>query len=183
MDVTNTHRKTPNTPQMSQVRRPFLCWVTVTMFCRQWGHVVRPGTSLSCGTMATTTGTEKTASNIHREQQQQASGWRWAHHSYDPGEGLTRLGKLRLLCRVHVDSLSCWMWGEMVSIRRLTPHNISPFKSTKPEPTLKKSKKFPITPKTQTPAEICCSFSHNEGFTVDDISLIIFLSRCCIIWN
>lgn len=64
----------------------------------------------------------------------------------------------------------------MVSIRRLTPHNISPFKSTKPEPTLKKSKKFPITPKTQTPTEICCSFNQNEGFTVDDnIPLLYYL--------
>lgn len=103
----DTHRKTPNVPQMSQVRRPFMCLVTVTTFCWQWGHVMRPGTSVSCGATVTTTGTEKqpvtsTDSSNNNQLLQLHSG-----------ERLTRLSELRLLCGVHVHRLSCccWVWG------------------------------------------------------------------------
>lgn len=115
MDVTDTHRKIPSAPQMSQVRRPFLGLVTVTMLCWQWGHVIRPGASVRCGTMATTTGMEKhPVTSADSSNNDAAAGRGWARRSYGSGERLTRLNNVGLLwgCYgVHVNSLSCWVRG------------------------------------------------------------------------
>lgn len=186
MDVTDTHRKIPSTPQMSQVRRPFLGLVTVTILCWQWGHVIRPGVSVRCGTMATTTGMEKHPVTSTDNNNNAASGRGWARRSYDSGERLTRLNNLGLLwgcCGVHVNSLSCWMWGGDVrhcskdwlhtTSDSLIPQNLN-------QRLHQPAKNVSNHPKTQIQAGICCSFILNGAILgLMIISLIICL--CCII--
>lgn len=48
------HRKSPSTPQITQVSRPFLYWILVTTVFWQWGHNICPGASVGCCCTTTT---------------------------------------------------------------------------------------------------------------------------------